>query len=281
MALPFKSALLKGLLVKKAVVVSAAALAAVSTVGTVAAISAGSLAVSSQPEQSQSAVVASQGTTDTDVALPGAAPLEELAAAPEGVPAEDTEDAALPAQAMDDDKPGPAASSGRAETVLPKANSAAPGIAPGDVNETGSTASAADVPASSAPQAPAAQSSATARDAAPASAASAALASTDPAPAATAPAAPAPEPAPAPAPTPAPVSSSATHTTSIYQDESTLLRKEYYNENNQLYEYSDVHDYNHETKSYTENIYRYDEETGQEILVRTDVYENGVLVASY
>lgn len=255
MALPFKTAFLKGLVVKKAVITGAAALAAVSTVGTVAAVSAGSLAVSAQPEQPQSAVVATENTPDTVAALPNAAPVEDLVAVPESAPTEDTEDAALPAQTTDEAEPEDVVLPKEGGAALPKA--AAPAATDTEPGNAAAPASdpAADTGAVSAPQAPAAQSAA-----------------------ATVPEAPAPA-APAPAPAPTPTSSSATHTTSIY-DETGLLRKEYYNENNQLYEYSDVHDYNGENNSYTENIYRYDEELGQEILVRIDVYENGVLVSS-
>lgn len=71
------------------------------------------------------------------------------------------------------------------------------------------------------------------------------------------------------------------HTTSIYtNDESTLLRVEYYDENNKLVEYSSVTDYDTDTKSYTETVYRYDDENQVQIVVRTDTYVNGELVSS-
>ncbi|MDE5587864.1 MAG: hypothetical protein K2J60_01800 [Acetatifactor sp.] len=67
------------------------------------------------------------------------------------------------------------------------------------------------------------------------------------------------------------------HTTSIYADDGvTLIRVEYYDENNKLIYYSDVINYDSSTKSYTENIYSYDEKDGREILERTDTYVNGV-----
>ena len=57
------------------------------------------------------------------------------------------------------------------------------------------------------------------------------------------------------------------HTTSIYtNDEKTLLRVEYYNSENKLAYYSSVEGYDNDTKSYTENIYRYDWDTQTEIL---------------
>ncbi|MCM1175609.1 MAG: hypothetical protein NC341_11230 [Blautia sp.] len=71
------------------------------------------------------------------------------------------------------------------------------------------------------------------------------------------------------------------HTTSVYDDdETTLLRVEYYDESGKLLQYSDVTYSDSGTNSYTENIYHYDEETDTEILDRTDVYENGSLVSS-
>lgn len=70
-------------------------------------------------------------------------------------------------------------------------------------------------------------------------------------------------------------------TTSIYtNDEQTLLRVEYYDANEKLIKYSQVSDYDHDTKSYTENIYHYDNETNTQILERTDTYVNGSLVSS-
>lgn len=63
-------------------------------------------------------------------------------------------------------------------------------------------------------------------------------------------------------------------TTKIYEnDGKTLIRVEYYDENNKLTHYSSVVDHDPETNSYTENIYTYDEETQTQILQRTDVYE--------
>lgn len=90
-----------------------------------------------------------------------------------------------------------------------------------------------------------------------------------------------PEPVYTPAPQPEPEPEKAPsyqfsydRTTSIYaNDNETLLRVEYYDENNKLTHYSKVEDYDPKTHSYTENIYTYDEETETEILQRTDVYE--------
>lgn len=73
------------------------------------------------------------------------------------------------------------------------------------------------------------------------------------------------------------------HTTSIYDGSSnggTLIRVEYYDDNNHLYEYSDVTGYDDSTKSYTETVYQYDEATQTEVVTRTDTYENGQLVSS-
>lgn len=71
------------------------------------------------------------------------------------------------------------------------------------------------------------------------------------------------------------------HTTSIYSDDkSTLLRVEYYDDQNKLYQYSDVTNYDSSTNSYTEEIYHYDEESQTEVLDRTDTYVNGVLSSS-
>lgn len=92
--------------------------------------------------------------------------------------------------------------------------------------------------------------------------------------AATVPVQPAPEPAPAPQPEQKPAYEfSYHHTTSIYENDGTLIRVEYYDDNNKLTHYSKVEDHDPETNSYTENIYTYDEETKTEILQRTDVYE--------
>lgn len=72
------------------------------------------------------------------------------------------------------------------------------------------------------------------------------------------------------------------HTTSIYEDNEhkTLLRVEYYDDNNNLYEYSDVVYSDKDTNSYTETVYRYDEEKNEEVVTRTDTYVNGELVSS-
>lgn len=71
------------------------------------------------------------------------------------------------------------------------------------------------------------------------------------------------------------------HTTSIYDnDEKTLLRVEYYDDNNQLIKYSSVTNFDSNTNSYTENIYHYDESTNSSVLERTDKYENGSLSSS-
>lgn len=72
------------------------------------------------------------------------------------------------------------------------------------------------------------------------------------------------------------------HTTSIYEDnaKTTLLRVEYYDENNNLTHYSDVTYTDNSTNSYTENIYHWDEEKNEEVLDRTDTYVNGTLSSS-
>lgn len=71
------------------------------------------------------------------------------------------------------------------------------------------------------------------------------------------------------------------HTTSIYDnDESTLLRVEYYDDNNKLIQYSSVSNFDSSTNSYTEQIYHYDKETESSVLDRTDTYVNGVLSSS-
>lgn len=72
------------------------------------------------------------------------------------------------------------------------------------------------------------------------------------------------------------------HTTSIYEDnaKTTLLRVEYYDENNKLTHYSDVTYTDSSTNSYTENIYHWDEEKNEEVLDRTDTYVNGTLSSS-
>lgn len=71
------------------------------------------------------------------------------------------------------------------------------------------------------------------------------------------------------------------HTTSIYaNDGQTLLRVEYYDDNNKLYEYSSVTNFDSSTNSYTENIYYWDKENETSVLTRTDTYVNGVLSSS-
>lgn len=71
------------------------------------------------------------------------------------------------------------------------------------------------------------------------------------------------------------------HVTSIYHDDGeTLWRKEYYDENNKLSEYSSVTDVDNSTNSYTENVYKWDDEKDEEVLQRTDTYVNGELVSS-
>ena len=66
------------------------------------------------------------------------------------------------------------------------------------------------------------------------------------------------------------------HTTSIYESDGTLIRIEYYDENNRLFEYSDVINYDKTTNSYTENIY--DVSNTTDTPDRTNSYEGGVLV---
>lgn len=71
------------------------------------------------------------------------------------------------------------------------------------------------------------------------------------------------------------------HTTSIYSnDEKTLLRVEYYDENNKLSQFSSVTYTDSSTNSYKEDIYHYDEEKDEIILDRTDTYVNGALSSS-
>lgn len=71
------------------------------------------------------------------------------------------------------------------------------------------------------------------------------------------------------------------HVTTIYHDDGeTLWRKEYYDENNKLSEYSSITDVDNSTNSYTENIYKWDEEKDEQVLQRTDTYKNGELVSS-
>lgn len=70
-------------------------------------------------------------------------------------------------------------------------------------------------------------------------------------------------------------------TTSIYEnDNKTLIRVEYY-VNNKLTYYSAVEQFDVETNSYIEKIYKYDYENNVQILVRTDKYSNGTLIKSY
>lgn len=70
------------------------------------------------------------------------------------------------------------------------------------------------------------------------------------------------------------------HETSIYKDDGSLWRVEYYDDDNRLYEYSNVEGYDKDTRSYTETVYRYDEENNVSVPVRTDTYVNGELVSS-
>lgn len=72
------------------------------------------------------------------------------------------------------------------------------------------------------------------------------------------------------------------HITRVYSDSShsVLIRVEYYDDANRLCEYSDVVNYDAASNSYTEKVYRHDEATGGEVLLRTDTYVNGVLVSS-
>lgn len=71
------------------------------------------------------------------------------------------------------------------------------------------------------------------------------------------------------------------HITTIYHDDGeTLWRKEYYDDNNKLSEYSSITDVDNSTNSYTENIYKWDSEKNEEVLQRTDTYKNGELVSS-
>ena len=71
------------------------------------------------------------------------------------------------------------------------------------------------------------------------------------------------------------------HTTSIYDnDESTLIRVEYYDENNKLFEFSQVTDHDSDSNSYTEDVYYTDQETGEIVHDRTDIYVNGALSSS-
>lgn len=66
-------------------------------------------------------------------------------------------------------------------------------------------------------------------------------------------------------------------TTTIYaNDNITLLRVEYY-KNNKLTYYSVVEQFDANTKSYVEKIYKCNHETNIDTLIRTDVYVNGNL----
>lgn len=71
------------------------------------------------------------------------------------------------------------------------------------------------------------------------------------------------------------------HVTTIYHDDGeTLWRKEYYDEDNKLSEYSSITDVDNSTNSYTENVYKWDTEKNEEVLQRTDTYVGGELVSS-
>lgn len=67
-------------------------------------------------------------------------------------------------------------------------------------------------------------------------------------------------------------------TTTILHDDGSLWRKEYYDEDNNLKQYSSI-TYT-DSNSYTENIYSYDKENDREVLERTDTYVDGVLESS-
>ena len=64
---------------------------------------------------------------------------------------------------------------------------------------------------------------------------------------------------------------SAGHITSIYEN-GALIRREFYDADNHLFQFSDVTDYDSATNSYTETIYSSDN-----VLIRIDKYVNGVL----
>ncbi len=71
------------------------------------------------------------------------------------------------------------------------------------------------------------------------------------------------------------------HTTSIYENDNvTLIRVEYYDDNNKLIEYSSVTNFDSSTNSYTENIYTWDAENETSVLLRTDTYVDGTLSSS-
>lgn len=70
-------------------------------------------------------------------------------------------------------------------------------------------------------------------------------------------------------------------TVSHYTDDySTLLRVEYYDNNNKLVKYSDVTNYDKNTNSYTETVYHYDYTNDVEVKERTDTYVNGEVTSS-
>ena len=68
--------------------------------------------------------------------------------------------------------------------------------------------------------------------------------------------------------------SSGEHITCIYAN-GALVRREFYDANNRLFQFSEVTDYDSATNSYTETIYSSDD-----VLVRVDTYVNGALVSS-
>ncbi len=70
------------------------------------------------------------------------------------------------------------------------------------------------------------------------------------------------------------------HTTTILHDDGSKWRVEYYDENNNLKQYSSITYTDTSSNSYTENIYSYDNENKVEVLERTDTYVNGVLESS-
>lgn len=65
------------------------------------------------------------------------------------------------------------------------------------------------------------------------------------------------------------------HITCIYGDNHVLLRREFYDANNRLFQYSVVTDYNGASNSYTETVY-----SSNNVLVRVDKYVNGVRVST-
>lgn len=70
------------------------------------------------------------------------------------------------------------------------------------------------------------------------------------------------------------------HTTTILHDDGSKWRVEYYDENNNLKQYSSITYTDTSTDSYTETVYSYDKENKQEIVERTDTYVNGTLESS-